>query len=205
MTNAIRKFSVTHGLTRWTKVRKFKSGRYYYYSGLRTTFERSLSYISGSRALDIGAGYGNETKVLLDRGFSVVAVETEPGALKYLKRIESKNPKLIVSSVSLPNIPNKMTYDIIVCEMVLHFLSKPDVHRSIKNMQHYTVPRGLNVISSYIEQDSIHKDERLVGYFDYLLAADELDELYKDWDILHSELKGNLMGHKSIRFIARRK
>jgi len=132
-------------------------------------------------------------------------METEPGAVAYLKNLSKKNTKLTVVDELLPNISTHKAFSVVICEMVLHFLNKDEVKQSIVQMQKHTRFDGLNVISSYVEQDSIHQDERMVGYFSYLLKPGELDQWYKDWDILYNELKVNKMGHKSIRFIARRK
>ena len=203
MKNKIRKLMTTRGLYPKTWKRSFRSGDFCYYNGLRATFEKALPYLGGGRALDIGAGFGNETKELLKRGFEVVATDQNLEAVKYLKKL-SRNKKLTVLNQSLPEFPEGK-FDLIVCEMVLHFLEEQSVHSSIKKIQNATSSGGLNVISSYTESRSIRQDSRMEGYFSYLLKSDELNRLYKKWDILYSELKVNMMGHKSIRFIARKK
>lgn len=203
MKNKINKFLITRGIYPSSWKRSFQSGGCYYYNGTRVTFKKSLPYLSGGRALDIGAGFGNETKELLRRGFEVVATDQNLEAVKYLKKL-SRNKKLTVLNQSLPEFPEGK-FDLIVCEMVLHFLEEKSVHSSIKNIQNATSSGGLNVISSYTESRSIRQDPRLEGYFSYLLKSDELNRLYKNWDILYSELKVNMMGHESIRFIARKK
>ena len=203
MKNRFRKFMITRGLYPKHWLRSFRSGEYHYYNGLRYTFEKVLPYLSGGRALDIGAGFGNETKELLRRGFVVVATDSNPEAVKYLKEV-AKHQSLTVLNQSLSEIPEG-NFDLIVCEMVLHFLDKKSVQASIEKMQNATNGNGLNVISSYVDSRSIRRDPRLKGYFNYLLKPDELDKAYEGWEILHSELKRNLMGHESIRFIARKR
>ena len=206
--NIIYKFLTIHNILPSHK-KKFKSGDYYYYNGIRPTFEKSLPLINSSgRALDIGAGFGNETKTLLKMGFEVVATEINFKATRYLeklaKRSDSSRRALEVYNVQLPDIP-KGKFDLIVCEMVLHFMSKNEVLASIQNIQSSTSNRGLNVISSYIDSKSIHQDVRLAGYFSYLLKSGELQKLYSDWDILYAEEKSNMLGHQSVRLITRKK
>ena len=203
MKNEINRFLITRRLYPSSWKRKFYSNGFYYYNGLRYTFKKVLPYLSGGRALDVGAGFGNETKELLRRNFEVVATDLNPEAVKYLN-VVAKHQNLTVLKRSLPEIPEGR-FDLIVCEMVLHFLDKKSVRISIKKMQNMTSNTGLNVISSYVESPSIRRDPRLKGYFKYLSKPDDLDKAYKGWEILHSELKRNLMGHESIRFIARKK
>lgn len=203
MKNRVNKFLVTRDfLPKWR--RKFKSGDFYYYNGMRATFEKALPYIDKSgRALDIGAGFGNETKELLKRGFDVVATDVNPDAVKHLKKIARKDNRLQVLGMSLPDMPEGK-FDFIVSEMVLHFLDEGDALKSIQKIQAVTERGGINVISSYVESQSIREDPRLAGYFSYLLPPEKLRVLYKNWEILFYEEKANAMGHSSTRIIARK-
>lgn len=201
--NIFNKFLVTHG---WLagRQRGFKSGRFYYYNGLRITFSKALDYVEKpGRGLDIGAGYGNEARELLKKGFAVIATEVNPDAISHLNKIARKNNHLTVSEVSLPEIP-KGKFDFITCEMVLHFLDKKETFTALENIQKSTNQGGLNVVTSYVDSESIKEDIRMKGYCSYLLPSGELKKIYADWEILYYEEKVNAMGHPSARLIARK-
>jgi 2-polyprenyl-3-methyl-5-hydroxy-6-metoxy-1,4-benzoquinol methylase len=186
---------------------KFESNGYFYYNGLRATFTEALQYIDGAgTALDIGAGFGNETKELLRRGFRVVATDSNPEAVKYLKRLSKKGAGLEVLQQALPAFPSGHSFDLVLCEMVIHFLSAEQAYASIEKMQTNTRPGGLHVLSSYIEQPEIHDDSRIKpGYFSFLLQPRELKKLYKGWEILYYEEKSNKLNIQSARLVARKR
>lgn len=205
MKNLFNKWVVINGLSRGKHGFKFKSGEYYYYSGIRPTFDLALQYVDGRRALDVGAGYGAEAKILLKKGFEVTVTDVNPGAVKHLKKLSKRHEKLKFIEEALPQFSETGLFDVIICEMVLHFLDRASALKSIDELQRHTKTGGINVISSYIEQKSLRLDSRFKGYFQYLLKPKELEKLYEGWEILHNELKGNRIGHESIRFIARKK
>ena len=184
MKNKIKKFLVIHQLLNH-RMMSFKSGDFHYYNKMRVTLSRALEFVqTPGRALDIGAGFGNETKVLLKRGFEVVASDINPEAVTYLQKVARRNHKLTAIQQSLPEIPPG-EFDLISCEMVLHFLDENDVHRAVTGVQNSTRTGGLNVISTYIDSKSIKNDPRMDGYCKYLLPSGMLQYLYKDWKILY--------------------
>ncbi len=202
MINRIKKFLVVHQLLNH-RMMGFKSGDFYYYNKTRVTFNRALEFVqTPGRALDIGAGFGNETKILLQRGFEVVATDVNPEAVSYLKKLARRNHKLTAIQQALPEMPPG-EFDLISCEMVLHFLVEKDLYNAIASMQNSTRTGGLNVISAYVDSDSIKDDPRMDGYCQFLLPSGTLQSLYKDWEILYEAEKVNAMGHPSIRLIAR--
>lgn len=203
MKKRIKKFIVQKNLWKKPQQHSFESGGFYYYNGLRQTFRRALEFVdTPGSALDIGAGFGNEVRELLKRDFKVTATDFNKESVEYLQKLAKKQNGLTVLNQALPDFP-KGKFDFIVCEMVLHFLSKKDAHLSIKKMQNSTQPGGLNVITSYIEQPKIHSHS--LGYYNFLFQPSELQKLYSGWEILYYEEKGNALGFKSARLIARKK
>lgn len=203
--NSVNKFIVKRGLHKKGAKLQFKAGKYYYWSGLRAAFEQSLKYIEpGGRALDIGAGFANETKALLELDCNVSAVDNNPSAVRYLRKLEKRDKRLTVLNESLPAFSSEGKFDVIVCEMVLHFLNEDDARISFKNIQEHTKLQGINVISLYIDSPSIHKDPRMNGYFSHLFKTDEIKDIYKGWEMLYFEVKKNKMGHESARFVTRK-
>lgn len=204
MKNKFNRLIVLSGLRKSQKS-KFESNGYFYRSGLRVTFEKSLQYFSGGRALDIGAGFGNEVKVLLKQGAEVVATDNNKDAITYLTKLTKKHLGLDVIEESLPSLSAIGTFDLIVCEMVLHFLNQKDTLSSIKRIQAKTKSRGLNVISTYVDLAPLNQDESMQTYFNYLLPEGELRRLYSGWEILYYEEKENIYNFKSARIIARKR
>ena len=204
MKNKLSKLLVLSGLSK-TQKGAFKSNGYYYRSGLRTTFKESLRYFAGGRVLDIGAGFGNEAKLLLKQGNEVVATDSNTEAVRHLRRLTKKYSKLDVLEESLPSLTAVGTFDLIVCEMVLHFLNRKDTLSSIKRMQAKTKAGGLNVISTYVDLAPLNQDESMKSYYKYLLPTGELKMLYDKWDIILYEEKSNLYSFKSARIIARKR
>jgi 2-polyprenyl-3-methyl-5-hydroxy-6-metoxy-1,4-benzoquinol methylase len=204
-TNLFKRYVITNGLYKKDGKLYFQAGGHYYYSGLRATFKKSLHFIPNKgSALDIGAGFGNETKSLLSRGFDVTAVDNNSIAVRYLRKLQKRYESLTVLEEAMPTISAKGRFDVIVCEMVLHFLSEEDARTSFRKIQEHTKLGGLNVVSVYIDSPSIHNDARMDGYFSHLFKTHEIKDMYKEWDMLYVEVKKNKMGHESLRFVARK-
>lgn len=69
--------------------------------------------------------------------------------------------------------------------------------RVIKDIQTWTKPGGLNVITSYLDCNDLTND------YSFLLQAGELPEVYKDWEIIqytesYARTLGNAKGLKDI-------
>lgn len=157
------------------------SGDYVYKNAPRVTTAKAHAYIDGGTALDVGAGFGNEVRLLLEHGFTVTATEQNDEALAFLAK---EFPSITVLKQSLPEVPNEL-YDLIVCEMVLHFLPKKKAYLSVKAIQGATKSGGIHVLSLHLEQPAIHTDERIPkGYFHYLPTPGEMRQLYTGWKIL---------------------
>lgn len=52
----------------------------------------------GKTALDLGAGAGRDSKYLLKRGYRVTAVDKDPNAVKFLKKIRNKKLNVVQST-----------------------------------------------------------------------------------------------------------
>lgn len=133
--------------------------------------------------LDIGAGYGNNTDLLLAHGCRVIALETNPDAVAALQHRAAGMPAALrVAAVSADAFVADEPYDAVVCCMVLHFLEGPAAaSRMIGTMKSWTKPGGYNVVTSYLQTAAL-PDE-----YSCLLQPDELRNLYHGWDILWYE------------------
>lgn len=139
-----------------------------------------LKYKQQGTALDIGAGFGNNTVPLLEDGFEVTVTETNSECIDALNELGNKYPgKVHVIDEPLEKLHFHTQFDAIICTMVLHFLNRKDALKAIENMQNWTKSGGLNVITGYTDYNS-----GMGEGIDFLLHPNELKDLYAGWKII---------------------
>jgi SAM-dependent methyltransferase len=133
----------------------------------------------GGHVLDVGAGNGNNTRFLLENGYSVTAVDPNPRAIKDLLLLQKQYPKkLNVQKDSVDTYIPKEKYDVVVCCMVVHFMkNSADGIKAIHDIQSWTKLGGFNLVTSYM------KDQPLSQDYSFLLGDMELSDLYRNWDV----------------------
>ncbi len=147
-----------------------------------------LTFKQSGSVLDLGAGFGRHSLFLADQGFIVTAVEQEEKKLVKLADKASRIGVAIktITSDVLTFVPLEK-YDVVLCIMLLHFLNKTEVTRTVTMMQKCTNVGGLNVITSYTEGNPSNLRASL-------FTKDELKNMYASWDILkYEELLGPAM------------
>lgn len=143
-----------------------------------------INYVSGGNLLDHGAGPGRHAAFAAQHGFEVTAVEPDQELCATLQQIEGIN---VITSDIASYTPGS-TFDVIICAMVLHFLSKQEVDQAIKLMQQTTKSGGINVISAYTDQNTADfMSGNPHGDHSYLLKAGELKSFYEGWELLEYE------------------
>lgn len=132
-----------------------------------------------AHVLDMGAGNGNNTKFLLEKGHTVTAVEPNPAMIKTLKQMQKTYPKrLRVVEASLDTYKPTETFDAVVCCMVVHFMKDHDSGvKAVRNVQSWTKQAGFNLITGYMSSQPLSEE------FSFLFEPGELTELYGDWNI----------------------
>jgi tellurite methyltransferase len=139
--------------------------------------------IQSGTVLDLGAGQGRDSIFLAEKGFDVTAVERDHSQVEIL---ETKNAnldhKVNVIESDINTFESGQQYDIIVSDMVLHFMSPEEVVETIKKIQNMTKEGGYNIIVAY-------SDKNPPGKRPYLFRHNELLEYYKDWEIESYEEK----------------
>lgn len=160
-----------------------RKGHYYIDEPRREVLKAVELIEGGATVLDVGAGYGNNTKFLLSQGYSVTALETNPEAVNRLRELQEAYPgRLRIVEESIDTFRPKESYDAIICCMVLHFLEgRETASQVIENMQSWTEPGGVNLITSYLDTNSIDDE------YSFLLKSNELRELYAAWGIVWYE------------------
>lgn len=157
-----------------------ESNGFFYPNYPRQQVLEMLKYKQQGAALDIGAGFGNNTSPLLKSGFEVTVTETNGECVDALNELSGKHPgKIHVIDEPLEKLHFETKFDAVICTMVLHFLNRPDALTAIKNMQKWTASGGMNVITSYTD----HNSDMGEG-IDFLLHTNELKDLYFGWKII---------------------
>ncbi|MFZ2545096.1 MAG: methyltransferase domain-containing protein [Candidatus Saccharimonadales bacterium] len=157
-----------------------ESNGFFYPKYPRQQVVEMLKYKQCGTALDIGAGFGNNTIPLLESGFEVTATETNMECVDELHVLSEKYPnKVHVIAESLEKLHFDTQFDAVACTMVLHFLNRSDALTAVKNMQEWTASDGVDVITSYTDYNSDMSEG-----IDFLLHKNELRELYSGWKII---------------------
>lgn len=139
--------------------------------------------LKSGTVLDLGAGQGRDSIFLAEKGFDVTAVEREHSQVEIL---ETKNAnlenKVKIEEVDLKDFKSDQQYDVVICDMVLHFMTPEDVVATIQRIQDMTKEGGYNIVTSY-------SDKNAPGKRPYLFRHNELLEYYKNWEIVDYEEK----------------
>ena len=137
----------------------------------------ALHYVNGRNALDMGASIGNNTQLLLENGYKVVAVEPKDKNVAELNHLTT--PQLQIVQSNIEDYMSSDSFDLVVCTMVLHFLEPQDVGEAITKLQRLTRVDGVNVISAYTTDN-----DTLPSGYKYFFKPDELRSYYEGWEIL---------------------
>lgn len=138
--------------------------------------------------VDLGAGTGNVTRALVDRGHRVTAVESNLGMLDRLdeKRFDNLRVKIIKCAMEhLECLPSE-SYDAAVMVNVLYAVNEPlkclrDVHRMLR--------KG-GVLGLSTTHSETHLDPLLDRIEGELRAQQKLDALATDWNTVYKVNKG---------------
>lgn len=129
--------------------------------------------------LDMGAGNGNNTKLFLEKGYTVTAVEPNPDAIKILKKLQKDYPKqLRIVEGSVDTYKPKQKFDVVVCCMVVHFMKDHESGiRAVHTIQSWTKPKGIHLLTGYTSNQPLSTD------YSFLFEPKELFNLYGGWKI----------------------
>lgn len=143
--------------------------------------KKLTKHIHSGDVLDLGAGNGRDSFYLADQGFKVIAVENDPVKLEQLntKNTESKS-KISIIDANIKNYESRKLFDVIICDMVLHFLQLEEIKELISKMQSWTKTGGYNIVTAYT-------DKNLPGKRPYLFKHNELADYYNHWQVINYE------------------
>ena len=123
-------------------------------NSIRPIVKLSLKFKKSGRALDLGSGIGRHSLFLAKNGFKVVAVDNKSEALTGLKELArlQKLPIKVVR-VDAATYHTKQKFDVLLSNMLLHFIPEKKQLQIVKNMQQATKKDGIIVVSSYTNKN----------------------------------------------------
>jgi cyclopropane fatty-acyl-phospholipid synthase-like methyltransferase len=145
-------------------------------------------YLNKGTILDLGAGEGKNSIYLSQKGFKVVAVECSKFAIENFKRlIDTKSiSNLSIIQADVRTFHTCGYFDGIIAYGLLHCLpSLSDSINIVKKMKKWTVKGGINIIVTFTADKSIPTIQSYLN--PCFIKKEELEEWYKDWDILELE------------------
>jgi len=155
------------------------------------------SHIQIGRALDIGAGRGDNAIFLVKKGFQATAVEIRKDLSEAIKKRAWRNKvKINVENKSLQDfVIQKSHYSFISAINSLHFLSKKEFYKVIGKIKSGLMERGICAISVFTSDDPLYKKVK-TNPKRYYPNPGELREIFKDFEILfHIETTIHDKGH----------
>lgn len=174
----IKKTTITK--TKKTKQLKLKPFDLLDINTVRPIVAEVLKYKPSGSALDLGSASGRHSLFLAKNGFKVTAVDYARellAGLKELARLQNLPIKLVYEN--LAKFQTKQKFDVVLNNMVLHFIAPKAHSKIIKMMQEATKRGGINVVSVYTDRNP-------QGTKPYMLKAGSLKRAYEKagWKIL---------------------
>lgn len=152
---------------------------HYYIEEPRFELKRLLPLLpKNAHILDMGAGNGNNTKLFLETGYRVTAVEPNPAAIKILQELQKNySEQLQIVEASLDTYKPKQKFDVVICCMVVHFMKDhTSGTEAIRNIQSWTKSDGINLLTGYMSDQHLSED------YSFLFKPNELSGLYANWE-----------------------
>ncbi|HKE70321.1 MAG TPA: methyltransferase domain-containing protein [Nocardioidaceae bacterium] len=136
------------------------------------------------RAVDLGAGGGVDTRVLLDRGWSVTAIDNSPDAVRRLNALAAADGRLDVRRADLADDLGLEPVDLIHAGFSLPFC-RPDRFDALWHQLEAALPSG-GVLAAQLFGDQ----DTWAGEYDDMTfhTRAEVDDLFRDWDVLSLEV-----------------
>lgn len=171
---------------------------HYYIEEPRFELQRLVPLLPGTgHVLDMGAGNGNNTRFLLDKGYKVTAVDPNPKVIEDLRRLQKQYPrKLKVQEGSIDTYKPQEKYDVVICCMVIHFMKNRAAGiRAVEGIQSWTKQGGINLVTGYMRDQPLSRD------YSFLLNDKELSGLYDSWKIHWYEQSYRLVWSRIYNFM----
>lgn len=117
-------------------------------------FDRVFRFQKEGRALDCGAGYGQYSEMLAQKGFTVDVLDISKESVSYVRRRLGKKhlkAKFFVEDILEWKSPSR--YDVVVCTAVLHHFSASKREKALRKFVRLLKPGGLLFLVLFISDD----------------------------------------------------
>lgn len=129
------------------------------------------------RALDLGAGAGRDTHYLLEQGFQVTAVDSDPHAVAMLRSLQAGNLRVVQASFEEFAFE---TYDLINAQFALPFVSPRRFREVFERVKRALKPGGMFVGQFFGIHDQWNTPEHEMTF----LTREQAEEVLQDLDII---------------------
>ncbi len=147
-------------------------------------------------AIDLGCGImGNNSRYLLERGKGVISCDFVKSVIDSVEKFNPDKTKLFDMLDGLPFEDNSA--DIIIADLCIHYFTKSDTERIIKEIQRVLKPNGhlffrVNSTNSAEFQKLVNSSAKRVEEHLYLsskmqkrfFSKSDLDSFFKDWEFI---------------------
>ena len=148
--------------------------------------------------LDMGCSNGRNAVYLGQLGFSVTAIDANPGAIDMLQSIIVEEGMGIKAQVyDINNASLGKDYDFIACTVTLMFIDPARVDAVIADMHKRTLASGYNLVVCAMSTDENPCPVR----FPFTLKAGQLREAYEGWELIkYNEDVGTMHNGAKLQF-----
>jgi tellurite methyltransferase len=134
------------------------------------------------RALDLGAGAGNDTRFLLARGFHVTAVDADPAAIRRLRTIGDDRLTVVQATFEEFDFGSDR-YDLISAQLALPFLERASFNAVFARLLAALAPGGLFCGDLWGERDDWNTPESGLSF----LPREEVMRLLEGYEIVEMQ------------------
>ena len=136
----------------------------YYYDYFLIYLRENKVFSKIKSVLDIGCGIGEFTKILVQKGFFVTAVDYSEDVVAFAQKLNN-NPNAKFLTANIYDLPfNKNTYDMVICIAVFQHLK--DLQKAISEIKRVLRPGGIFVIITLnpFSLDTLFQKENIIRY-----------------------------------------
>ncbi|MEU4422722.1 class I SAM-dependent methyltransferase [Actinoplanes sp. NPDC024001] len=136
---------------------------------------------AGRTAIDLGCGAGRETRALLDDGWHVLAIDSEPGTeARLLRTVGGRHPALTVRTCGFENVSELPGADLVYAGYALPFQPRPSFEKLWTVIRSAVRPGGRAAVNVFGVHDSWAGDPTMT-----FLDGAEARALADGWEIEH--------------------
>jgi len=156
-----------------------------------------------SKVLEIGAGMGENTKILLDFGFNVIAVDISPKSIEVMNKRFSNYVNFSAKVGDIENLPfDNASFDLVCSAGSLSYGDNSVVMREIYRVLR---PSGMMVAVDSLNNNFIYRLNRFIHYLKGRRSLNVIKQtpnlrLLKEYDLIFNKTSVHFFG--SISYLA---